>query len=260
MVFMIIDSHTHVGFSDNINSDIKKLRASMKRARIAKSIVFAGELNGCSTEQLLVALEPFRDVLFPVGSVSPLSGDKPSLKQVEAWLSGKQILGLKFYPGYEPFYPFDRELRPYLALLEKYKKPAIFHSGDTYRGKTAKLKYAHPLHIDEVAVDFPDLPIVIAHLGYPWVIDVAEMVYKNKNVYADCSGLAYGVLDAGDKRTIKQLLQQFFDYEGIEGKLLFGTDWPIAEQPEYAAYVQSLFPKKYRKGIMHDNAASLFGI
>jgi predicted TIM-barrel fold metal-dependent hydrolase len=210
---MIIDSHTHIGFNEYLNKSAKDLVESIKKAGINKAMVYSGDIFNCSTEGLIKEIAPFRSVLFPVGSVSPLLKSRPSVELVEKWLKMGLIFGLKFYPAYEYFYPNGKEIRPYLKILEKYGKPAVFHSGDTFNLKNGgKIKYAHPLHIDDIAVDFPDLRIVISHIGYPWIIDAAEVVYKNKNVFADCSGLAYGKLEKNDKDLIKKLVSEFVKY------------------------------------------------
>jgi uncharacterized protein len=67
----------------------------------------------------------------------------------------------------------------------------MIHTGDVFL-KTAKVKFSHPLNIDDVAVDNPELKIVMCHLGNPWIIDCQEVLYKNRNVYADISGLIIG--------------------------------------------------------------------
>src|SRR5208282_4375038 len=93
--------------------------------------------------------------------------------------------------GYLHFHPADPAYRPYYELAARRRLPFIFHTGDTY-SPYAKLKYAHPLGVDEVAVDHPDVRFVLAHVGNPWMIDAAEVVYKNVNVWADLSGLIVG--------------------------------------------------------------------
>ena len=259
---MIIDSHTHIGFNGYLDESAVDLIKSMKLAGIDKALVYAGEVFDCPTEKLLREVAPFKNILFPIGSVSPLSKSKPSAAQVEKWLKNQDIYGLKFYIGYEYFYPNGPEIKPYLKILEKYKKPAIFHSGDTYNlEKGARLKYAHPLHFDDVAVDFPNLPIIISHLGYPWVIDAAEVVYKNKNVYADCSGLAYGKLKKSDKDLIKHLIFTFIKYAGDSSKLIFATDWSIVDQKDYTQFISRLpFGVKDKAMFLSGLTAELFGI
>lgn len=255
---MIIDAHTHLGFNSIVHAEAAQLIASMKRARINKACVFAGDLNACTTKKLLHEVEEYRGILFPVGAVSPFRKDM-SVRQLDQWLRTEKLYGLKCYPGYEFFYPFDKRLRPYFRLLSAYGKPVVFHSGDTYSavGK-AKLKYAHPLHIDELAVEMPDLKIIIAHMGYPWVADAAEVCYKNKNVYADTSGFVYGTFTANDQKTFSDFVKTFVRIAGSSEKLLFGTDWPISDQKSYVACVRKM--TRSNPAVMHATATHVFNL
>jgi predicted TIM-barrel fold metal-dependent hydrolase len=256
---MIIDAHTHIGFGKAIDARPASLIASMKKAGIDKAMVFAGRINQCSTEAMLKAIEPFGDNLVGVGAISPLA-TKPSLKTVDGWLAKGLIRGLKFYPGYEYFYPYDRSIRPYLKLLAEYKRPAIFHSGDTFsKVHVAKLKYAHPLHIDDVATELPDLPVIIAHVGYPWVIDAGEVCYKNKNVYVDCSGFVYGEFNEKNAAHFTEIIGQYAKIAGGTDRVLFGTDWPISDQSSYVKVARSVFGAK-AQDVLSGNAKRLFGL
>ena len=192
---MIIDAHTHLGNPGGaIVATVDDLVRSMDEAGIDKSLVLAGRINGITTAQVLDATRPYRGRLHTVASFSPPHAYLFNFKEFERGLASGDICGLKLYPGYEPFYPNDAGLRDVIQRLLVANKPIILHSGDTYSGccKTARLKYALPIHVDDLAVDYPDLKIVIAHMGYPWERDAAEVVYKNKNVYVDCSGFVYG--------------------------------------------------------------------
>lgn len=255
---MIIDSHTHIGFGNAIDARPRSLVASMDKAGIDMSLVFAGRINQCSTEALLEAIEPFKDRLLPVGAISPLA-TRPSLKKVEGWLKKGTIRGLKFYPGYEYFYPYEKVVRPYLKLLSEYGRPAIFHSGDTFsKVHEAKLKYAHPLHIDDLATELPDLRVIIAHVGYPWVIDSGEVVYKNKNVYVDCSGFVYGEFTAESRAHFKDIIADHVRIAGTSDRILFGTDWPISDQTSYVKTARQVFGAK-AEAVFSGNAKRLFG-
>ena len=253
---MVIDSHTHLDFSSSVDN-AAKLVASLRRAKIDKAFVFAGE--DCPTLKLFSEVAPFRSILLPIGSVSPLCDKKPSLSQIEEWLESNSIYGLKFYPGYEYFYPSDEVTHPFLELLQKYDKLAIFHSGDTHKQeKKAKLKFAHPLHLDEVAVDFPDLKIIIAHLGYPWVIDTAQVMSKNENIFADCSGLFYGKPRPKDYELLRRIFSDFLEYGGNIEKVFFGTDWSVADQKAYLKFINSLkISERQKNGIFYRNIAEL---
>lgn len=259
---MIVDTHVHIGFGGAIKASARSLAASMREAKIDKALVFAGEMNDCPTERMLEEIAPHAGKLYGIGSISPLSKKRPSLAKIEGWLKSSKIRGLKFYPGYEYFYPYDKVIRPYLKLLARHGRPAIFHSGDTYsRVRRAKLKYAQPIHVDDIAAELPELKIVIAHLGYPWVTDAAEVCYKNQNVYADLSGFVYGKFDAGHRAHFRELLAEFRRVAGsrADDRLLFGTDWPIGDQASYLRAVRPMLGKNAGK-ILGENAAELFGL
>ncbi|HTM68853.1 MAG TPA: amidohydrolase family protein [Candidatus Binatia bacterium] len=257
---MIVDAHTHIGFSGAIIADPASLAASMKKAGIDKALVFAGRINGCSTQDLLGALKPYRGILYPVGSLTAGAGKRPSKAQVEEWLASGAVHGLKFYPGYEYFYPQDDWLAPILELLAKYRRPAIFHSGDTYsRVHVAKLKYAHPIHLDEVAVEHPQLRVVMAHLGYPWIVDAAEVVYKNKNVFADCSGFVYGAFTAKNRAHFRECWREFVRISAAPERVLFGSDWPISDQSSYVRTMKDIAGPR-ATDFFSKNAVELFGL
>jgi predicted TIM-barrel fold metal-dependent hydrolase len=138
--------------------------------------------------------------------------------------------------------------------------PVMFHTGDTYSPK-GKLRYAHPLNIDDVAVDHPEMKIVICHVGNPWIIDCMEVVYKNENVYADFSGLVLGDFSDQFEIYMKEQLEKMMLYIGDPEYLLFGTDWPISTMSSYINFMKQLNLKKEDKElIMWKNAAKLFKI
>lgn len=255
---MIIDAHTHLG-KKTIVATANQLVASMDAAGIDLSLVFAGKLNGLANPQLFADVATHKDRLLAIGSITPLSPDRPSVETVESWLAHGLIRGLKFYPGYEPFYPYDKCVRPYLELLAQHGRPAIFHSGDTFSAvHSAKLKYAQPIHIDDIAVDLPELQIVIAHFGYPWQIDAAEVVYKNRNVWVDCSGFVYGKFNPTAETHFRQVVAQYVQVAGGKDRILFGTDWPISDQSSYLDVMRRIFADD--PAIFSDNAKKLFGI
>ena len=108
----------------------------------------------------------------------------------------------KIYLGYVHRYAYDPVYRPYYEFAGKYKVPVVFHTGDT-ASKRAKLKYADPLTVDEVAVDYPNTTFVIAHCGNPWIESAAEVAYKNDNVYLECSALLTGDLSSMRPRQVE---------------------------------------------------------
>lgn len=267
---MIIDAHTHIG-KKTIVASAEDLVASMNVAGIDKSLVFAGKINEQATKALLDDIAPFKGRLYGIGSVSPLSAYENQSKNevlgyIEECFQNNLIHGLKFYLGYEHFYSSDECAREFLELCVKYDRPAIFHTGDLYnKVKNAKLKYAHPLTIDDLAVDMPDLKIVMAHMGNPFVREAAEVCYKNDNVFTDCSGFVYEKFSHKDVNDFNVVFDEFIRVSGGTSKIIFGTDWPIADQADYIEQVrwQILMPRMGGHEIdqiLGNRAAELFGI
>ena len=176
------------------------------------------------------------------------------------YLRSGEIKAFKLYPGYEPFYPYDKRLQVIYELAIEFDIPVMFHSGDTYTPK-GKIRFSHPLHIDDVAVDFPELKIVICHVGNPWIRDCMEVVYKNKNVYADVSGLVLGDFSDKFERYMKEQLEEMILYAGDPQYLLYGTDWPISTMKSYLNFMKQLDLSDDKKELIYwKNAAKLFKI
>lgn len=272
---MILDAHTHIG-KKTIVASAEDLVKSMDKAGIDKSLVFAGKINEQTTEALLEDIAPFKGRLYGIGSTSPFTDDgrsrlmlpnDPVPMYIDRMLAENQIVGVKFYVGYEHFYPNNKALASIYHSLIKYDRPAIFHSGDCFSGVCgAKLKYAHPLNIDELAVDYPKLKIIIAHMGYPWVRDAAEVCYKNPNVFSDMSGFVYGDFNQKDRNNYRFFIEEFVRIAGGTDKLIFGTDWPISNQDSYIQTMREMMAihlnlwKGESDEIMGLRAAKLFGI
>jgi predicted TIM-barrel fold metal-dependent hydrolase len=168
---------------------------------------------------------------------------------------------IKIYLGYTHRYASDRQYEPVYALAQKYDVPVVFHTGDTY-SKTAKLKYADPLTIDEVAVDHPRVTFVIAHCGNPWIESAAEVAYKNPNVYIECSAMLTGDLDQAPKDKVEAYVVKpiawVFGYLEDPKKLMFGTDWPLVSMKPYVEAYKRAIPKEHWKAVFHDNAVRVF--
>ncbi len=204
--------------------------------------------------------------LHPVGVLHPERFDREHLERVEAVLKQGEVKALKAYLGYLHYGPLFVGYRPYYRLAAKYNVPIIFHTGDTY-SPVAKVKYAHPLAMDEIAVDFPDTKFVLAHFGNPWTMDAAQVVYKNKNVWTDLSAFLIGDNAAFStmekegvlERTAKRV-REAVEYTEAPERFLFGSDWPLAPIKVYRDFVARLLPTELHAGLFHDNAKKLFGL
>jgi predicted TIM-barrel fold metal-dependent hydrolase len=182
-------------------------------------------------------------------------------KELEAGLKSGKYGCLKIYLGYVHRYAYDRLYEQFYKLAEKYDVAVVFHTGDTDSSR-AKLKYADPLTIDEVAVDHPKVRFVIAHCGNPWIESAAEVAYKNPNVYLECSAMLTGNLDEMSEEKVETFVVRpiswIFGYVEDPTKLMFGTDWPLTAIKSYVAAYKKAIPPKYWKAVFHDNAVRVF--
>ncbi|HZY09893.1 MAG TPA: amidohydrolase family protein [Bacteroidota bacterium] len=262
---MIIDCHTHINNYHNDEVDslqqcLDDLLLHMKRNRIDFSLVLTSyKVTGGrpSTRSVVHATQDMKNI-FVVAGLSYNNFIPDEMLEIREFIQAGRVRGLKIYPGYEPFYPNDPKLEPAYQLAAETNVPVMIHTGDTYT-PTGKLKYAHPLHVDDVAVDHPDVNFVICHLGSPWFRDCMEVVYKNKNVYTDISGLVLGNFSDRFESYMRKQLQEMLIYGVEPDKVLFGTDWPISSMESYVEFIEELsIPEKERKKIMYENAAELF--
>jgi predicted TIM-barrel fold metal-dependent hydrolase len=202
----------------------------------------------------------------PVGLMHPERFDRDHLDRVEEVLKRGVVKALKGFLGYLHYVPLAVGYRRYFPLAAKYKIPVIFHCGDTY-SRAAKVKFAHPLLIDEAAVDFPDNRFVIAHFGNPWLADAAQVVMKNKNVWADLSAILIGSAaafagmekDGVVERTVKRV-KEALEFADAPERFLFGSDWPLSPIPTYRDFVRRLFAPADHAGVCGGNAKALFGV
>ena len=204
--------------------------------------------------------------LHPIGVADPTRTDAAHLRRVETTLAGGEVKALKAYLGYLHYPPDDPGYRPYYELAERYRLPFIFHTGDTY-SPFAKLKYARPLPIDDVAVDHRNVSFVLAHLGNPWLTDAAEVVYKNVNVWADLSGLLVGDGAWFTAEERQEMLQEMvvsvgraFRYAERPNRFLYGSDWPLAPMYYYHLFIAVAIPQEFHTLIFEENAHKLFRI
>jgi predicted TIM-barrel fold metal-dependent hydrolase len=276
----MIDSHIHIvppqlpgvgSLSPLLDAALETRTAALRREMQAagvKETLAMGCWNAPPDDPLGVAetLALARTIsgLYAIGIADPTRNDADHLRRVEAVLAAKQVRALKGYLGYLHYAPDHPGYRPYYELAERYQLPMIFHTGDTY-SPNAKLRYAQPLLVDDVAVDHPKVKFVLAHLGNPWLTEAAEVVYKNVNVWADLSGLVIGDADsftAQERQEMleeaRQALRRAFRYAERPNRFLYGSDWPLAPMAAYRSFIATVVPEVYHTLIFEENARGLF--
>jgi predicted TIM-barrel fold metal-dependent hydrolase len=237
----------------------------MDEAEIDASIIIAETLPGniSNLTQVLEAVRKSERLWALVNCVFSKTVELTYIEELTQVLQEDRVVGLKFYLGYEEYSANDERLLQVYEYCEKNGVPIMFHTGVLEAGSTGLLEYSHPLQVDRIATRFPNLTIVMAHMGNPWLIDCAAVLAKNPNVYADMSAFfaENRSITAHDVEVFKQRMEQvrvfLYSYE----KFLFGTDYPLYSQKEYLAAVQALdMEQTERELVMHANASRLFGV
>jgi uncharacterized protein len=141
------------------------------------------------------------------------------LEEMEKCFLQDGFRGLKLAPIYQNFHVMDERMQPVYAFCEKRGIPVLVHQGTTFP-RRAPLKYALPIQIEDVALEYPDLKIVVAHMGHPWVEDAVVLIRKQPNVYSDISALYYRPWQFYNALMLAQ------EY-GCGYKLLMGSDYPF---------------------------------
>jgi len=262
---MIVDCHVHLNNYDEdtvptLDRCLDDLKRTMRRNRVDIALVLTSYTVTPGRPSTKAVVEALRDVpyLYVVAGLDHSSFTPDHLAELREFVEAGKVRGLKLYPGYQAFYPNDPKWVPAYRFAAEHRIPVMIHTGDTYSSR-GKLKYAHPLHVDEVAVDFPDVQFVICHIGNPWIRDCMEVVYKNPNVHADISGLTLGVFEDRFEAYMRKQVQEMLLYGVEPTAVLFGTDWPISSMESYVQFMEELaIPERDKRRILADNALELF--
>lgn len=169
------------------------------------------------------------------------------------------LSGLKLHPSKQKFYPNDKKIYKLYEICIKYNKPIMFHAGFTWQPGTLA-KYSHPLNFEEVAVDFPNLRICLAHMGFPWVKETAMMILKYPNVYADTSVLFFDSAYEFYEYLFKQELGYGWLDRSLRHQVMFGSNMPRFEEMRMLMALKQLgLREETIKLITEDNALVFLG-
>ena len=196
------------------------------------------------------------DVLIPFASVDPARSD--AVARARRLIGEHGVKGFKFHPNLQEFFPNDRSAYPLYDVIAEAGLPALFHSGHSGIGTGLpgggglRLKYSNPMCLDDVAADFPELPIVLAHPSFPWQDEAISICLHKENVWIDLSGWS-------PKYFPPQLVQ--YANSQLSTKALFGSDFPLITPDRWLAdFEQAPFKDEVRPLILKENAARLLGL
>lgn len=150
-------------------------------------------------------------------SVDPNRAD--CLDYLDHCINSLGLKGLKLAPAYQLFDPMDRSHYPLYAQCQRWDIPILWHQGTTFP-RAARIRWSLPLQLEDIALEFPDLRMILAHLGHPWETDAIVLIRKAPNLYADISAIHFRAW------RYWQALITALEY-GAGHKILFGTDFPF---------------------------------
>lgn len=268
---MLIDCHVHLNnyYTEEgaptrpTEANVERLFAEMEAHSIDHAVVLTSykvNVDRPSVEHVIeiLAEDPRTTV---VEGLCWRGEQRTDLFNMETRIRDGLVKGIKLYPGYDKYAINDPSLEAVFRIAAKHDVPVVIHTGDTY-AKGAKVRQAHPLLVDDVAVDNPDVRFVMCHLGNPWFQDTAEVLYKNDNVFADFSGLVLGDFTYEFERYLMKRVEDLIAYMGDPGsQLMYGTDWPLVEMGPYVAFMEKLgFKGDTKEQVAWKTAAELFKI
>ena len=194
------------------------------------------------------------DIMIPFASVDPGRG-QDAIDEARMMIRDYDVKGFKFHPQYQEFFPNDRTFYPLYEVIADAGLPALFHTGHSGMGTGMpggggiRLKYGNPMDVDDVAVDFPEMPIILAHPSWPWTDEGLSVCLHKPQVYIDLSGYS-------PKYFPPQLVQ--FANTQLKHKMLFGTDYPLITPERWLGDFEKIdIRDEVRPLILKENAARL---
>lgn len=213
-----------------------------------------GASRGITNEEIAELAHQHGDVAIPFASINPLRGAE-GVRAARRLITEYKVKGFKFHPSVQEFFPNDRLAYPLYEVIAEAKLPALFHTGQTGVGAGTRggggirLKYSNPLHLDDVAADFPDIPIILAHPSFPWQEEALSVATHKPQVYIDLSGWS--------PKYFPPILVQYANTL-LKDKILFGSDYPVISPEKWMEEFAKLPIKpEVRPLIMKENAARL---
>ena len=208
-------------------------------------------------EEIAEAAAANSDVLIPFASVDPNKGAR-GVEEARRLIRDHGVRGFKFHPNIQAFYPNDRAFYPLYEVVAEAGLPALFHTGHSGIGSGLpggggiRLKYSNPMYVDDVAVDFPELTIVLAHPSFPWQDEAISIALHKEQVFIDLSGWSPKYFPPQLVRYANTLLRN---------RVLFGSDYPLITPDRWLAdFAEADFKDEVRPLILKENATRLLGL
>ncbi|GAA1813819.1 MULTISPECIES: amidohydrolase family protein [Brevibacterium] len=210
-----------------------------------------------SSEMIAEQAAEHNDTLIPFGSVDPRRPAE-AVARIRELATDYGVRGMKFHPSLQGFDPSEREYYGLYEACAELGLVALFHTGQTGigaglpGGRGIKLRYSDPMLLDDVAADFPDLTMILAHPSVPWADSSISIATHKANVYLDLSGWSPKYFPPQLVRAIGSILKD---------KALFGSDFPLITPERWMRDFEDLGIRPEAVPlIMKDNAVRVLGL
>ncbi|WP_116652217.1 amidohydrolase family protein [Pelagibacterium sediminicola] len=207
-----------------------------------------------ANEEMAELAAEHADILIPFASIDPAKG-RLGAREARRLVEDFGIRGFKFHPTYQGFYPNDRSAYVLYEAIEEAGVPALFHTGQTgvgagmRGGNGMRLKYSNPIYLDDVAADFPDMKIILAHPSFPWQEEALAVATHKPNIHIDLSGWS--------PKYFPEILVRYANTL-LRDRVLFGSDWPAIMPDRWLRDFEALDIKpEVRPLILKQNAMRL---
>ena len=270
------DVHVHLEHTGEATETDKKAAAYFKgagsrdpvamadyyRSRNMACIVFTVDetLSGMprlTNDDVVEFVSKNADIAIAFASINPARGAE-GVREARRLVDAGVVRGLKLHPPVMEFFPNDRIAYPLYEVFAEAQLPVLFHTGHSGLGTGMRggggirLKYGNPMPIDDVAVDFPDMPIIMAHPSFPWQDEAISICLHKPQVYIDLSGWSPKYFSPTLVQYANTLLKE---------KVLFGSDYPMLTPDRWMADFEKIAIRdEVRPLILKENALKLFGL
>jgi predicted TIM-barrel fold metal-dependent hydrolase len=236
--------------------------AEYYRSRRVACVVFSVDerLSGrpqLSNDEVADFAAAHADVALAFASIDPHRGAE-GVREARRLVESGRVRGLKLHPPVQQFVPNDRLAYPLYEVFAEARLPVLFHTGHSGIGTGMpggggiRLKYGNPMPIDDVAVDFPEMPIIMAHPSFPWQDEAISICLHKPTVYIDLSGWS--------PKYFPPTLVQYANTL-LKHKVLFGSDYPLITPDRWLADFEKISIRdEVRPLILKENAVRLFGL
>ena len=274
-VHVEIDRHGHLSLPDDVieassqhfgahdrTPTMPEIAAYYRERRIG-AVVFTVDTEAAtghpalSNEEIADVAAEHADVLLPFASIDPAKG-QAGVGAFRRLVTERGVRGLKLHPSIQNFAPNDGSAYPLLEVAQELGVPTLFHTGQTGigagmpGGRGIKLGLSNPMLLDEVAVDFPGLIIIMAHPSFPWQDEALAVATHKPNVYIDLSGWS-------PKYFPPQLVR--YAHSLLQDKVLFGSDYPLITPDRWLRDFGKLDIKPHvRPKILKENAVRVLNL